>query len=65
MAQGASFAGASAGKAAHLRLMLKGHTTTLNHAYKRCFNGGNFVLDEWNSDATGEFFVHTRVMKLP
>ena len=41
------------------------HHVDYNNGYKRCFNGGDFVLNEWKPDRTGQFLIHTRVLKVP
>jgi len=58
--------GRECGKGGALKTHVEGsHHVRYNDAYKRCFNGADFVLNEWKADGTGEFLVHTRVMKVP
>ncbi len=58
--------GLECGKGGSLRKHVEGaHEVNYNDGYKRCFDGGEFVLNEWKADRTGEFLVHNRVLKVP
>jgi hypothetical protein len=58
--------GRECGKGGSLRRHVEGaHHVVYGEAYKRCFRGGDSVLDELAVDNTGEFLVHIRVLKVP
>jgi len=58
--------GRECGKGGALMNHVEGaHHVSYRDGYKRCFNGGDFVLNEWKTDRTGEFLIHTRVLKVP
>ncbi len=49
---------------------LKNHVVGTHHVdydlgYKRCFNGGDIVLNESKIDKGGDVLVHVRVVKIP
>jgi hypothetical protein len=41
------------------------HHVDYENGYKRCFKGGDALVDERHVDETGELLVHTRVLKIP
>lgn len=57
--------GKECGKGGSLRRHVEGaHHVNYKDGYKRCFKGGNPVLDEKILDRTGELFAHIRVLKV-
>ena len=41
------------------------HNVVYDIGYKRCFKGGEIVVNEALPDKTGEFLVHIRILKIP
>jgi hypothetical protein len=58
--------GRECGKGGSLKTHVEGaHSVDYNDAYKRCFDDGSYVLDEWKADDSGDLFFHVRVLKVP
>jgi hypothetical protein len=57
--------GRECGKGGSLRTHVEGaHHVSYSDAYKRCFRGGDSVLDEVAVDNAGDFLVHIRVLRV-
>jgi hypothetical protein len=57
--------GRECGKGGSLRMHVQeSHHVDYNTAYKRCFRGGDAVLDKFVVDTAGDFLVHIRVLKI-
>ncbi len=58
--------GREAGKGGGLMNHVEGtHHVKYADGYKRSFFGGDVVLNEWKHDKSGNYLVHTRVVKVP
>jgi len=58
--------GRECGKGGGLKHHVEGtHHVDYEIGYKRCFKGGDLVLNEWKADSSGEMFAHMRVLKVP
>jgi hypothetical protein len=56
--------GKDCGKGGALAHHVPTHQVTYDQ-YKRCFNGGDWVINESKLARGGEFLMHTRVIKIP
>jgi hypothetical protein len=45
--------------------VLQTHHVDYANGYKRSFFGGDVVVNEWKHDKTGDYLVHTRLVKVP
>ena len=58
--------GRECGKGGALRTHVEGaHNVSYHGGYKRCFYAGDFEVNEWKLNRTGDLLVHTRVLKVP
>jgi hypothetical protein len=58
--------GLDCGKGGPLRRHVEAqHYVSYANGYKRCFNGGDVVINQHSVDGSGEFLVHTRIVRVP
>ncbi len=57
--------GRECGKGGALLHHVEGAHHVSYDSYKRCFKGGDCVINQWKADETGDFLVHTRIVKVP